>query len=147
MFRNPNAEMFWEFGPLVLAAVLLAWLGKTANGETIGMRKAAIATVLVSLVSFVGGWAVWNTYKPAYLASPRASRQEGQLGVLSEICLRNLALMVSDTGSGPRPDAAAEFKKRLEQDVRAKGITMEEALKQEVRKLGGMPPRGCDHLK
>lgn len=60
--------------------------------------------------------------------------------------MKSLAVILSDTGSGPQSGAEEEFERRLEQDARARAISMEAALKQELRKLGSQPPLGCAHL-
>ena len=145
---SPVGSVLLPIANVALMVVFLAWLGKTTDDERMSLRQSAIAVVVASLVGFAIGWVGWKVYLPSDPAVLRAggSGQGFELPARSQICLRNLASILSDTGSGPKPGAAREFEQRLEQDARSRGITMEEALKQELRKLGTQPPTGCAHL-
>ena len=148
-FSSPIADALPLLIGVALQASFLAWLGKTTDGDSVSLRQAAIAVMLASLVGYAIGWMAWKAYAPPGLAPSQSdvSGQTLQLNARSQLCLRNLSQMLSDTGSGPKPGAASEFQQRLEQDARTRAITMEEALKQELRRLGTKPPFGCDHLK
>lgn len=149
--RAASSPMGSVLLPLVYEAFLvtfLVWLGKTTDDERMSLRRSAIAVVVASLVGFAIGWVGWKAYLPSDPAASRAggAGQGFELPARSQICLRSLARILSDTGSGPKADAAREFGQRLEQDARSRGITMEEALKHQLRKFGARPPTGCDHL-
>jgi hypothetical protein len=149
ILSSPIATALLPLTSVVLLVTFLTWLGKRTDGDSVGLRHAAIAAVLASSAGYALGWIAWKNYAPSELASSRSSVSEQGflLDPRSQLCSRNLARMLSDTGSGPKPGATREFEQRLEQDARTKGITMEEALKQELRKLGAKPPVGCDHLE
>lgn len=148
VLSSPTAAVLLPLVYEVLLVIFLVWLGKTTDDEPMNLRQSAIAVVVASLVGFAIGWVGWKVYLPSDLTASRAggSGQGFELPARSQICLRNLASILSDTGSGPKPGAAREFEQRLEQDARSRGISMEEALKQELRKLGAQPPTGCAHL-
>lgn len=132
----------------VLLVVFLVWLGKTSDGEPIGWPRAAIAVLIASLAGYALGWVAFKAFLPPELSALHAdaSARRFELPATSQICLRSLARILSDTGSGLQPGAAAAYEQRLEQDARARAITMEEALREELRKFGGPPPTGCAHL-
>lgn len=137
---------------VMLLAAFLAYMGRTADGEMIGYRSALVTALVASVIGFAIGWFASRSHWPSSSvvstkASSKTSEQTFELPPGSQICLRNLALMLSDTGSGPQPGAARELQAQLEKSAREKSITMEEALKAELKKVGAQLPRGCEHLK
>lgn len=129
-----------------LQVAILTWLGKTVDEEPIGLRQALIATVVASLLGYAAGWLAWEYYQPSSDAAAPARQLDG-LSPAGQLCVQSLAGMLSDIGSGSSRDAARVFMQNLEQDARAQGIPMEQALKLELNKLGSQVPAPCRHLR
>lgn len=146
VLSDPVVSGLVLFAVAALQVAFLAWLGKTVEEDSIGLRQALIATVVASLLGYAAGWAAWQYYyQPSLNSSSSAAAQ--RLSPLGQLCVQRLAGMLSDAGGGPSQDAARLFMQRLEQDARTQGIPLEEALKLELSRLGAQPPVPCRQLK
>lgn len=147
VLSDPVVSGFVLAGVAALQVAFLAWLGRTVEEESIGLRQALIATLIASLLGYAAGWLYWKNTQSDLMNASSSSAQAHGLSPLGQLCVKQLAGMLSDAGGGSSQDATRTFMQSLEQQARTRGIPIEQALKLEVSKLGAQPPASCRQLQ
>lgn len=135
---------------MLLLALATSLFCKIPDGHRVGLRSAFIVSIATTLITTAAGWLTFmpafSTFLPSGAGESRLSKEASQTSVGSKLCLRNLSMVLSDTGRGPNAQEARAYRERLEQEAQAKGIGLEQALKTELSKLGTQLPVGCEHF-